>query len=366
MKREIAIHFGARKTGSTAIQQALSDLDTSDWLLIKSSLNANESLQCQSAFRSRLSPRLLTRTGEGKLMDPVVIKNLYRQKIANSAASRFLISAESVDSFDAACLSSLANFFEEIDLEIRFIGYLRPLASAVPSLFQQRLKISADFVNSRNSLPEVIRHCIPRYEQMVKRLMATVSSPQRLRLLAFDPDSFYQRDVVSDFCGRLGIPRPTLKVEKVNSSLSLLGVKVLWIASQHPVSHPSTAAQVRRRVVKRLLEDFAHMPRFQIDPERIALMVSKVRDSYEWIDPLLEKHRPFSLLDVPANSQISLDQSISEVKQLSALSDYERGELLKRLAQRDLQIPGSCSDEALVRQYWQAVAERIRCKKGGD
>jgi len=364
MKREITIHFGARKTGSTAIQQALSDLDTSDWLLIKSSSVANESLQFQSAFRDRLTPRLLARRGEGKLMDPVVIKNLYRQKIVNSAASQFLISAESIDSFDAASLYSLAGFFKEIDLEINFIGYLRPLASAVPSLFQQRLKVSAEFANSRDSLSDVIRHCIPKYEHMVKHLMATVSSPLRLRLLAFDPDSFYQQDVVSDFCGRLGIPRPTLKVEKVNSSLSLLAVKALWIASQYPVSHPATAAQVRRRLVKQLLEDFAHMPRFQIDPQKIALLVAEVSDSYEWIDPLLEKHRPFSLLDVSARSKLLHGQAIFELEQLAVLSECERGELRQALIQRDLHIPGVCSDDVLVRQYWQAVADRVRRRKG--
>jgi len=366
MKREITIHFGARKTGSTAIQQALSDLDTSDWLLIKSSSVANESLQFQSAFRDRPTPRLLARRGEGKLMDPVVIKNLYRQKIVNSAANQFLISAESIDSFDAASLNSLAGFFKEIDLEINFIGYLRPLASTVPSLFQQRLKASAEFVRSRESLSAMIRYCMPVYGPMVKRLMAAASASQRLRLLAFDPDSFSQRDVVSDFCGRLGIPVPTLKPAKINSSLSLLAVKVLWIASQHPNSHPAAAVQVRRKVVKQLEEEFAHMPGFQIDPEKIAVCVTEMDDSVGWIDPLLEKHRPFSLLDVSVRSKLLHGQAIFELEQLVVLSECERGELKQALIQRDLHIPGFCSDDVLVSQYWQSVSDRVRRRKVGN
>jgi hypothetical protein len=278
VKREITIHFGTHKTGSSAIQHALSDLNTADWLLIKSTRSANESLQLQAAFRTQLSPRLLA-GGEGKLMDPPLIKKLYREQISDSSASRFLISGESVDSFDTASLSSLTSFFEELDLEVCLVGYLRPLASIVSSVFQQRLKASAEFVNSRDSLSAMIRHCMPVYGPMVKRLMAAASLSKRLRLLAFDPDSFCQRDVVSDFCGRLGIPVPTLRAAKINSSLSLLAVKVLWIASQLHESHLSMARQVRRKVVKQLADEFAHMPGFQIDPEMISLQVSKVADS---------------------------------------------------------------------------------------
>ena len=366
MKREITIHFGAHKTGSSAIQQALSDLNTADWLLIKSTTSANESLQLQSAFRKRLSPLVLARRAEGKFMNPALIKRLYRDQIAGSAASQFLISGESVDSFDVASLSSLTSFFKELDLEVSLIGYLRPLASIVPSVFQQRLKASAEFVRSRESLSAMIRYCMPVYGPMVKRLMAAASASQRLRLLAFDPDSFSQRDVVSDFCGRLGIPVPTLKPTKINSSLSLLAVKVLWIASQHPNSHPAAAVQVRRKVVKQLAEEFAHMPGFQIDPEKIAVCVTEMGDSVGWIDPLLEKHRPFSLLDVSVRSKPVRKQAIFELEQLAVLSECERGELKQALIQRDLHIPGVCSDDVLVSQYWQAVADRVRRSKVGN
>lgn len=149
MKPKITIHFGAQKTGSSAIQHALSDLNIADWLLIKRTTSSKESPQLQSASLPRLSPLLLKRKGEGKLMDPAVIKKLYCPQISGSAANQFLISGESVDSFDASSLSSLTSFFKGLDLHVCLMGYPRPMASIVPSVFQQWLKASGEFVRSR-------------------------------------------------------------------------------------------------------------------------------------------------------------------------------------------------------------------------
>jgi hypothetical protein len=87
IRRRITIHFGAHKTGSSSIQNSLLNLDNSQWSMIKSTKSANESLQLDSAFRLKQSPRLIARKNEGKLTDPTAIKALYSQHIADSSAS---------------------------------------------------------------------------------------------------------------------------------------------------------------------------------------------------------------------------------------------------------------------------------------
>jgi hypothetical protein len=326
--------------------------------MIKSTKSANESLQLDSAFRLKQSPRLIARKNEGKLTDPTAIKALYSQHIADSSASQFLISGEVLDSFDTESLSRLICFFERLDLDVFLVGYFRSLASVVPSVFQQRLKAHADFVHSRETLPAMIRHCIPAYPGLVKRLRKCISS-DRLRLFAFDPPSFPSCDVVSDFCCRLGINISETALPMVNTSLSLIAVKVLWIGSllSNNTAFPDL---LRRKLIMQLSKEFNHLPRFQIHPELIGRVVPEMEQSFAWIDEHLEKHRPFSLLDISCLDGINYANAIRSLRQLAVLEDCEKECLVKALFARGVSVKGDCSSNELVSSYWDAVAARMR------
>jgi hypothetical protein len=61
-------------------------------------------------------------------------------------------------------------------------------------------------------------------------------------------------------------------------------------------------------------------------------------------------------------SDLPREYAISELSQLLVLSDSERAELERALIQRGVVIQLGCSNSALVRQYWQAVVDRVQLR----
>ena len=287
---KLFLHFGTHKTGSTSIQKSLSDLNTQNWRLIRLGRSANESHNLRSAFENSETTR--DSLNEGSKIQELYKVNLGQQPIHPNN----LISGEALESFSKDAFTAAFRFFSVQNFDVRFIGYLRNLNDSVNSRFQQRLKGSPLFALKKNEWVGRLASCMPRYQQMLERLDASVPH-QNIRLFAFDPRSFPAQNVVVDFCLRLGIDADHNKFKSANQSLSVVGTKVLWILAQQKDKDIGSRSNWKS-LVSNVIEDFSNADSFALDTSCLQTKLNELKSLHGEIDERLEKHRPFSLFEI--------------------------------------------------------------------
>ncbi|QEM82063.1 hypothetical protein [Halomonas binhaiensis] len=110
---------------------------------------------------------------------------------------------------------TLSKYFYDIQL----VGYIRPPASFIESAFQQVVKGGASDFN--------LNRLYPRYRRNFSRI-ENVFGQKNVSYWNFDTKSFPSGCVVTDFCSRLGIKINQNSIVKVNESLSLPAIKLLY------------------------------------------------------------------------------------------------------------------------------------------
>ena len=347
-RRLLHLHFGAHKCGSTSIQHSLSGMSGPYWRLLQTHPKGNESVSITTAFHSNASKRLQDHPLTSKVIDGDTVKNEYLLQIDSSTAKNFLLSAESIESLDKIGLQSLNNFFCALDLDVHFVGYLRPLASVLPSIFQQRVKGSWKFGKDIADMSELLRLCCPPYPKFISSLFE-MKARESIRLFGFSPRSFPDADVVKDFCNRLHIEVKSNKITRVNASLSLIAIKILWINDLRLKSE-SARGQDRLKLVRSLVGDFGDKEPIRIDSNIIRDIVKSESPRYKVIDKEIEGEESFSLVDISNTNE----DSHCNVKTLSDLCLFTQSEkdhirdVLKSLGHADT----SNNDTELAAQYF--------------
>jgi len=224
IRKNIYIHIGMHKTGSSSIQQSLfSNLMDDDFFYIP--LNgANHSGAVQFLFRDNASEILTAQINKISHKEAEKkrerIKEKLLQDIQGAKQKNLIVSGEGIIHLDLNELTNLKRFFESHLFRIHIIGYVRPPASYMVSAFQQRLKMN--FVHSD------LESISPSYEWRLNKF-DEVFGKQNVTLWKYDPKAFPGGDVVLDFCHKLGISFNPRKVIRVNESLSQEAIALLYI-----------------------------------------------------------------------------------------------------------------------------------------
>jgi len=231
------LHFGMHKTGSSSIQQSFFAGLAADACTYLHFGHPNPSRPLAAAFRAVVPGR--QGGGRGRRAPGAErerIRTELRRQLEARPGSVFLLSAESITGFREEEFAALAEFLAGHCDEVLAAGYVREPRGYIASAFQQVLKAG----DARFELEK--RY--PRYRQRFAKLEHVLGA-ERVRYWPFDPAGFAQGCVVRDFCARLGFPVEIERIRRVNESLSLPALQLLYAYRRCGPGFGSGAAAVR-------------------------------------------------------------------------------------------------------------------------
>lgn len=240
MVKELLIHLGDRKTGSTSIQTAL----------YKQYWNCDDAKLIYPVTKTTWNHNGLA-TSIGK-ENTSKVKNYgeeFREKIIRSDADYAVLSGEHFESVDPKLLLEfIKSFMPELEDKLRLIVYIRPHASRFVSSYAERVKLGA-FQGSMAELHEKFKlNSFLIYHNRLREWKSIFED--RLTIKPFVRTSLYQQDVVSDFFKHIFQSKPyELKTMKMsNESLCLEDLATL--NEIHKILKTEYRNQIKPNVLK--------------------------------------------------------------------------------------------------------------------
>lgn len=209
------------KTGSSTIQNTLSKCKNNNWSILYPNFGGiHHAHLLNRAFNTTISPinKDHKKKLHAKLLDFFNTNDWGKHDtvILSSETLPLVLNHED--------LSGLRIFLSEHAEEVIVIGYIRPPKSYIESAFQQTLKFAISYPNVRDI---VIGQRYPFYTRLFKKFY-DVFGEKNVTLWKFDPASFQNRCVATDFLYRLGITLPRNQIVTSNEGLSLEAVSFLY------------------------------------------------------------------------------------------------------------------------------------------
>ena len=280
------LHYGFPKTGSTAIQRALSKHLTDPRFVYAHFQDpihdhGNHSRAVATAFSDR-PEEYHTHVAEG-LSAEMLLQERGRllgrldDEITVLAGRTFLLSSESLGFLRGSGVQRLRGFLEDRHLSSRAVGYIRPRRESVESSFVERLKHrQASFHEFFKGLADGPRSQITTLDKVFGR--------ENVLLWKYDRHSFPDRCVVADFCQRLGIDRPPVVDREANRSLSLPAVRFLFAYRQSfPASPPGRITIEQNASLIAALGEIDG-PRFRFHPLLLEPVIREQGIHLDWLE----------------------------------------------------------------------------------
>lgn len=267
-KKEIIIHIGMHKTGSSSIQRTLYKYLNDKRFTYVDLGSANHSSYISSLFEKDIRKRdNRVNPGSNKKQLNASIKKRLIDNFTTLDDKVMIISGESIRKLSKKELIEFRNFLQRYFQHIQIVAYIRPPKGYMESAFQQIVKGGADHFN--------IEKIYPRYRKFES--FDEVFGRKNVELWKFDPKTFPAGDVVLDFCKRLDIQMNPEDVIKVNESVSKEVLSLLYIYSKY-----GTGYEIGSNVVRN---------NYRIINKLSVIKGGKLRFSSSLIKPILEKNR---------------------------------------------------------------------------
>lgn len=212
------LHIGMPKTGTSAIQSALSEADFGDVAYLRFG-PPNHSMVFGTLFEpnpwNRRPHQLAGRSrAEVRALRDAGLETLRREMAHHAASGRrgVIFSAERLATpieHGEGGLVALHDFFREWCSDIRAYGYVRDPLSYAAAAFQQRLRGGVD-------APRLVE--TPTYRRRFERF-DRVLGRDRVSLRRYAPDRFPGGCVVADIAAEMGIALPPGSAVRANESL---------------------------------------------------------------------------------------------------------------------------------------------------
>ena len=280
MKRCV-IHIGAHKTGSTSIQYSL-DGFADDRLVYAKFDDPNHSLAMFSLFSPHPEKHHIHRgnaTSGAKLSDYVSKRRKELERAISAANGRTLvISGEDISILSEDGLVRIRDFFMQHFDDLRIVGYVRPPAALIASVFQERIKAGA--VQLR--LDREHLNYQARFEKFDK-----IFGRSNVTLWKFDPAFFPGGCAVRDFCARLEIALPQKRIVRLNESLPREAVSMFF--TYRVLSPKHGYAILKAGQCQMLGELIAKVcnSRFRFSPDVIGPILQKNLKDIRWMEARL-------------------------------------------------------------------------------
>lgn len=280
------LHFGLPKTGTTAIQRALSGRGVDPRILYSRFQqplhdDGNHSRAIVTAFSGRPerfhAHEADAVSAEALAAERVRLLERIAAEIAGVGDRTLVLSAESTNFLTSEEVGRMAVFLAERRLSTRAVGYVRPLRAYRESLFVQIIKQGP----VRLAFIRTVGTSGPR--QLVENL-DTAFGRERVDLWKYDRATFPGGCVVADFCARIGIVCPRAVQPDANRSLSLPAVRFLHAYRLFGEEAASSAARrYREPVVVAALRDLLGPP-FRLHPSLSSPLRGRQAADLDWLE----------------------------------------------------------------------------------
>lgn len=210
------LHIGMHKTGSTTLQASLASVKNPvgwRYITVRNGSNMGSAMHAMFATNPHENYWLMKRghTAEEVAAKGIKMRSKLARLIKKSGEENLIISGESLCGIDKNGISAIHDFLKPLCDEIRVIGYVRAPIELKISFFQQRLK----YRKCEFRLKNLRLKYLERFKKFDE-----VFGQENVLLRKFDPASFTNHCVVSDFCEQIGIQAPAHdSVVRLNESL---------------------------------------------------------------------------------------------------------------------------------------------------
>ncbi|MGB3408727.1 MAG: hypothetical protein WBA67_14680 [Jannaschia sp.] len=275
--RELILHIGMNKTGSTTLQRALDGLDD-DGLLYPRLGSADHGYALVLAYRTALPSFFAPLSPDRHAVERQACRKRVRAAYGLDSRS-VVLSSEFLSIFrDVTDIATLVQDASPHFDRIRAIGYVRDPVGYMTSGLQEAAR--------RNDVPDDgLRTLYPRYRPRLQPWLDRLG-PENVDLVRFDPETFRGGDLVADFAHRLGISAENLaQPGNINPSLSAEAVAVLLAYHRHLGARPAPERRDAWRHGRLLtaLQTFG-ASRLALDPAVMEKFLAARRHDVDWAE----------------------------------------------------------------------------------
>ncbi len=304
-RKQLILHAGQHKTGSSAIQNYLyTSLSDPSFHYLHSD-RPNSSLWMLVAFKRETEniPALAHLRDKPELQQEAQAntREELRQAIEASEAENHILSAESLAHFNEGELQDLLDFVRPYFERVSVHQYFRPFKSRMESAFQEKLK---------DRFSPITEKYVLDYRRAVQ-VLDSIFGKENVYIHKYDTSSFPKGNVVAHFLQQLGITSELSGNTTANAGLSMEAVKLLYIYRMH-FGAPDPGDQER---IKRLSELGGPPLRFHRDLYQQLLIPRE--GCVEWF----EQRAGFSISD---SSSASGQQGVRGERDLISVSRKTR------------------------------------------
>ena len=284
------LHIGMHKTGSTTLQESLASVKhPSGWkyLTVGGSANMGGAMHAMFATDPHENIWLMKRgcTAKEIAAKGSKMRSKLATLITKSTKENLIISGEALCGIDKNGILAIHDFLKPLCDEIRVIGYVRAPIELKVSFFQQRLK----YRKCEFRLKDLRLKYRERFQKFDE-----VFGQENVLIRKFDPASFTNHCIVSDFCEQIGIHAPDREsVVRLNESLCREACGLLYAYRQF-----GPAMEIGSDVIKNNKQMIAPLlamqgTKFQVSRSLVHSSMLKEAKDIKWMEtrlglPLME------------------------------------------------------------------------------
>ena len=323
-KKEIILHIGMHKTGTTSIQEALHGLDTKGIRTVRFD-EKNHSRPMKTIFSE--DKNIIFWKNRGFSEDEVDKKiveytKILEEELNDKSVNLFLLSGENMSNLSLEDQQKLCRYFIEKNFKVKVIYVIREPAAWSVSMNQQRAKGGGQKMMKLN----------PRYKERVEGFLNECGQEN---IMVYKYEDLIKKGLLKSFSKIIGVKLNENNLLNVSMTSEALALLYVFNNIKEPTTGNKLNFRARRLTIRALIDFFSVSNGFsKINPEKYDV-ISDVEKDLTWLSETfgITYTNPFSdkledseidrLPDSKAISEFFEKNSVSYDDSLSLIDNFE-------------------------------------------